>query len=253
MKKTIAIGVSATALLVAAQANAADVYGPAGGYKDGPAYVSASWTGFYLGVNGGYGWSPYSDQLADRMIGDTLGGNSPSGGFGGGQLGYNFQRDSLVFGIETDIQGSGIGDKKFDTAGNRYYTNSSLDWFGSLRGRIGYASSQALVYGTGGLAYGGIRNRVDYSSQYPSDIFDINRTAVGYTVGGGIEFKVNPAWSVKAEYQYINLGTNDPVRAGDGRTYGSYAAVGTKLDDDAFHTVRLGVNYRLVPAYEPLK
>ena len=78
-----------------------------GGYKDGPAYVGVNWSGLYVGVNGGYGWSRTPTC-------------HPAGAFGGGQIGYNFQRGNIVFGIETDIQGSGVS-----TAGGGY--KSSLD------------------------------------------------------------------------------------------------------------------------------
>ncbi len=244
---------SASVIALTAAANAADMYRApeaSGGYKDGPAYVAVNWSGFYAGVNGGYAWSQNSHQLADAPY--SLGGSSPSGGFGGGQMGYNWQgvwHPNLVLGLEADIQGAGVSDKQFDTAGNRYFTNSSLDWFGTLRGRIGYGFDRALIYGTGGFAYGGVHNHVDYSSNFPGDIFNKSTTATGYVVGGGVEYKINPAWSVKAEYQYINLGKNDPVRA----TYGSFASAGTKLEDDAFHTVRFGLNYHVLPGYEPLK
>src|SRR5258706_13123413 len=93
--------------LGAFSANAADMYraAPAGGYKDEPVYVANTWTGFYVGVNGGYGWTP-----SDSTFGTDF---SPSGGFGGGQIGYNWQGafglgSHLVLGVEADIQGAGI-------------------------------------------------------------------------------------------------------------------------------------------------
>ncbi|MGO9487127.1 MAG: porin family protein, partial [Rhodomicrobium sp.] len=90
MIRTLALGfVSALALVSAA--NAADMYVPGaatGGYKDAPV---ATWTGFYVGVNGGYAWSDTSNQLAYSP--DLFGGLAPEGGFGGGQIGYNVQRD----------------------------------------------------------------------------------------------------------------------------------------------------------------
>src|SRR5262249_15511246 len=136
-------------------------------------------------------------------------GLRPEGGFGGGQIGYNVQRGNLVFGIEADIQGSGIGDKGFvaTLAGFK----SDLDYFGTVRGRLGYALGTSLLYATGGFAYGGIRNEID--TAFPVIAFKSHETATGYTIGGGWEYMFSPAWSVKAEYQYINLGKNDPVSA----------------------------------------
>jgi outer membrane immunogenic protein len=70
-------------------------------------------------------------------------------------------------------------------------------------------------------------------------------------VGGGYEYKFNQAWSVKAEYQYINLGRNDPTFSGSSLC--TPARFGADCVDDAFHTVRVGLNYHIHPAYEPLK
>jgi outer membrane immunogenic protein len=68
-------------------------------------------------------------------------------------------------------------------------------------------------------------------------------------VGGGVEYKFSPLWSVKVEYQYINFGKNDPC--GYGTCFSSYAGYDPK--DDDYHTVRLGINYHILPTYEPLK
>ena len=106
---------------------------------------------------------------------------------------------------------------------------------------------RALVYATGGFAFGEVHN--SQADNRPI-IFDVDRTATGYTLGGGVEYKLAPAWSVKAEYQYINLGKNDPVSA----VQGAFTSFRTKLEDDAFNTIRVGVNYHFLPSYyQPLK
>ena len=154
------LGLTLTSALVlaAASANAADIYRPeAGGYKDGPAYVPVNtWTGFYIGANGGYGWNAnhHSDDLLD-----------PAGGFGGGQIGYNWQGGfgfgpHLVLGIEADIQGADISDS---VAG----VKSQVNWFGTVRGRIGYAFDRTLIYGTGGFAYGEVETAFLYLARRP--------------------------------------------------------------------------------------
>src|SRR5271165_847298 len=156
------LGFTLTSVMALASANAADVYVPAagGGYKD--TYVPvASWTGFYAGVNGGGAWSEFSNQLACPFVtgcNTGFGGLSPSGGFGGGQIGYNWQgvwHPHLVLGVEADFQGAGIDDSK-TVSGTTF--KSSLDYFGTVRGRIGYAFDRALVYATGGFAYGDVKN-----------------------------------------------------------------------------------------------
>jgi outer membrane immunogenic protein len=203
-----------------------------------------SWTGFYIGVNAGYGWSDSSDKFALTATG--FHGLEPEGGFGGGQIGYNWQSANLVLGVEADIQGSGIEDKATDAIGNIF--KSRLDYFGTVRGRLGYAFGPSLLYATGGFAYGGIRNDAISVGPVP---FKFSGTASGYVVGGGYEYKLNPAWSLKTEYQYINLGRNDPENA----AFGSACKFGPKCEDDAYHTIRLGLNYRFDSdrRYAPLK
>jgi outer membrane immunogenic protein len=228
-----------TSVAALASANAADMYRApepfsGGGYKDGP--VVQTWAGFYIGVNGGWAWAA-KDQWVDPFV--SFHGIRPEGGFGGGQIGYNWQNGAFVFGAEADIQGAGISAKGndapfFDTFKSR------LDYFGTIRGRLGYTFGSSLLYATGGFAYGGIKNDLD--------IFTNHQTATGYTIGGGWEYKFNPAWSVKAEYQYINLGRNDPHIVSNICT-----TPGLKCEDDAFHTVRAGINYHFGSGYVPLK
>ena len=204
-----------TSVVALASANAADMYA-GGGYKDGPAYVGVNWSGLYVGANGGYGWSANTDPL------------DPTGAFGGGQIGYNFQRGNIVFGIEADIQGSGVSD-------SGYGLKSSLDYFGSVRGRLGYAFDRALVYGTGGFGYGQVTND-GYAE-----------TQTGWVAGGGVEYKLTPAWSAKAEYQYFDLGASSGVN-GVGPLDDSLTGNRTQ-----FSTFRVGVNYFVGGGYDPLK
>jgi len=210
------LGLSLTSILVL-PANATDIY--RGGLKDGPpppVYVAApTWTGFYIGVNGGYGETANSGPLA------------PSGGFGGGQIGYNWQGlfgySPWVIGIEADIQGAGISDSDD-------YGKNSLNWFGTVRGRIGYSFGPALLYATGGFAYGDVEAKWN-------DGLSVSETQTGYVVGGGLEYKVNPAWSVKAEYQYLNLDASDLNGAGPLNGNFPYS------DRSEINTFRVGLNY----------
>jgi outer membrane immunogenic protein len=250
MKLSGLLAATLTSVVALSSAYAADIYrAPEGvSYKDTP-YVAVNWAGFYAGVNGGYAWSEHSDQLAYTKA-PAFYGLSPEGGFGGGQIGFNWQgmwHPHLVLGIEADIQGAGVNASGSDAAGLKY--KSDLDWFGTVRGRIGYAYDRALVYATGGFAYGGVQNTVLNSGALggPAKFDDV---ATGYVLGGGIEYKFSPAWSVKAEYQYINLGKNDPVTA-SGKTFSSVPT--TTLTDDAYHTVRAGLNYHFGDTYAPLK
>jgi outer membrane immunogenic protein len=220
-------------------AGAADLSMGGGGYKDvgSPAWI---WNGFYAGANVGGGWG--GQVLANSET--SFPGVNPGGWFGGGQIGYNWQGrfgfPNIVLGVEADIQGGDVGDSLRDVDGSRY--KSELDYFGTVRGRIGYAADRSLYYLTAGFAYGGVRNQAVTGS--PAVNYNIDTTATGYALGGGIEMMVARAWSIKAEFQYFDLGSNDPVSA-SGTHYRS--------GDDAFDTVRVGLNYHLGAGYLPLK
>src|SRR5271165_4885131 len=223
-------------------ATAADWYGAPqepGGYKEVLYVPAATWSGFYAGVNAGGGWSGANGQLA---LPPFFGGVQPSGGFGGLQVGYNWQGGfgyrPLVLGIEADIQISAIDGEGGDSAGDIF--RSRLQDFGTVRGRIGYAMDRILVYFTGGFAYGSVRNEASFLNTTGAD-FLTDPTATGYALGGGVEYRLNSALSIKGEYQYINLGTNNPVDIAIGA--GLYTANGGTVRDDAFHTFRVGFNW----------
>jgi outer membrane immunogenic protein len=206
-------GILATALasiVGLASANAADMYrGPdAGGYKDGPGYVGINWSGLFAGVNGGFGWSDRTDAL------------DPTGGFGGGQIGYNIQRGPVVLGLEADIDGSGIT----DSVGGQ---KSSLDWFGTVRGKAGYALDRALVYVSGGYAYGQVTNN------------GVSQFQDGWAITEGVEYKLTSVWSARLEGEFADL---------NGKPLGGGAGSHTQ-----FSTIRAGVNYSIGAGYDQLK
>lgn len=215
-----------------------------------------SWTGFYAGINGGYAFGTKhhvrmnEDDGPNLLYGSTYGDLTPKGGFGGIQAGYNQQFGGFVFGLEADIQGAGIAGKTTSTDFSADYTlttKSRTNWFGTVRPRIGYAFDNILIYATGGLAFGGVKYKQDYLdfgsiphyTSYPSK----SDTRIGYALGGGVEYAITQNWSVKLEYQYVDLGRSNldgvEVRSGLPTEY----SIHTKLRTD-FHIVRLGLNYR---------
>ncbi len=142
-----------------------------------------SWAGPYLGGNLGYSWGLVDNNPA-----------KPSGFSGGVQAGYNWQTGPWVFGAEGDIQASGAD----DTFAPWKFSNP---WFGTVRGRGGYALSNVLFYATVGLAFGELRGQTFGLTE--------SHTNAGWTAGVGAEFGFAPNWSAKIEYLYLDL-TNSP-------------------------------------------
>ena len=163
-----------------------------------------SWAGPYLGGNIGYGWGDVSNSAT-----------SPSGFNGGVQAGYNWQNGPLVLGVEGDVQINSAD----DTFAPWKFSNP---WFGTARGRVGYAFNNVLVYGTGGLAFGELKGETFGLSE--------SRTSFGWTIGLGAEFAVTQNWSAKAEYLYVDLSERNFTLTGLPNGY-------------SFGVFRLGANY----------
>jgi len=183
--------------------------------------VGYNWTGFYLGINGGYGWG--------RSSWDAVGTSTDvSGGMVGLTAGYNWQAmgSPWVFGLEGDIDWTNIKGSSALCGGLICETQNN--WFGTVRGRVGYAWDRFLPYVTGGVAFGDVEaNRTGFAGS--SD------TNVGWTVGAGIEGVLAGNWTAKLEYLYADLGD----------TTCSAVACGTATNVDLqVNIVRAGVNYR---------
>jgi outer membrane immunogenic protein len=143
------------------------------------AYPVYHWNGPYVGANVGYQWGSASGS-----------GANPSGVMGGVQGGYNSQLGRFVLGVETDLQASDANDM---FAAWRFRN----PWFGTLRGRAGYAMDNVLLYATVGLAYGGGMVETGGSAEA--------HTHVGWAGGVGMEIGLTPDWSAKAEYLFVDL------------------------------------------------
>jgi outer membrane immunogenic protein len=218
MKRVLLAGLALLAF--SGMAAAADLPpGPAPYYK-APAYAAPyyNWTGFYIGVNGGGGLG--------RSNWDTTGGFNTSGGLVGGTVGYNYQYSHAVFGIEGDIDWSGIqGTTTTATCPTGCKTSDS--WLSTVRGRVGYAADRFMPYITGGAAFGNINaNTAGLTT---------GTTNAGWTIGAGIEFAIAGNWTAKAEYLYVDLGK-----------FNCGLNCGAASDNVSFTTslIRGGVNYR---------
>lgn len=258
MRVSVFAGISLAALLAAAPALAADIARQPV-YKAPPPLVPVvyNWTGFYAGINAGYGFGGSGNVLtagqAAPNAAEIGAGIRPgsvsldnSGFIGGGQIGYNWQFGSIVAGIEADADYTGFRDRQtFVNAGLNNTFRQDLDYLGTVRGRLGYAWDRTLVYATGGLAYGGLNNKVDFfgpAGQLQYSGRD-SSTKTGYTVGGGIEQAFGNGWSAKLEYLYYNLGSdtvNAALVAGGGGVGTGY---NTSFKNDG-HIVRAGLNYK---------
>jgi len=196
----------AALLVLACPAGAADVQrpliSPPTALRTATTY---NWSGPYAGLNLGYLWGTV----------DNL-GLAPRGAAFGAQAGFNWRVGQVVFGGEADIQASGAD----DTFAAYKFSNP---WFGTVRGRGGYAFQNLLVYATAGLAYGGGRLQIAGLSE--------TKTHLGWTAGGGVEVELAPAWTARAEYLFIGLSDKTYVLSG----------ISSGIDS---HLVRFGVNRR---------
>ena len=223
--------VSAAAVLMASTAvPAADLPMAA------PAPILASpvsayeWTGFYVGVYGGHGWGDSDFDFTDA---GTSSETDIDGPFAGGQVGFNYRfGGGFVLGAEADLAWSGIDGS--DACPNPDFScEVDVDWIGSLRGRVGYAFSNVLLYATGGLGFAD----AEYDAVGPVAFSGFDETRVGWAAGGGIEIGFRRNWSVKGEYLCYDLGDAD---AG----LGDLSNVSETEANLQFHTVKLGLNYR---------
>ena len=288
---------SITALAVialATQAHAADLPTQKAPPAPAPAQM---WKGFYVGANAGGIWGNNSSITANTYptgpltqsnsaywaLGNgAIGGTSQGGFFGGGQVGYNWQPDllnnNLVFGFEADIQGiaGGNGNRSGSTAypvGNQTVisttsANGNLQFLGTFRGRVGYlAMPTLLIYGTGGLAYGGVSfNATNYVNGFASTgaqnwtaigSASYSNVNVGYAGGGGAEWMFMPNWSAKVEYLYYDLGNINAQL--DSGLFGLAPGFVTQPFRSTSYTgrvngnlVRAGVNYHFNTAPAPV-
>ena len=207
-----------------------------------PLPMAYNWTGWYLGVNVGGSWG-HQDTTFNSAAGIITTSNNVNGVIGGGQIGYNWQLGSpWVFGIEADIQGSGqksSGALSLATGPVALNYEDKLDWFGTVRGRLGYAIGDRgtwLPYITGGLAYGDSKISGSGAVAGTAVAFSNSDTRVGWTIGAGIEWAFADRWSAKLEYLHMDLG-NDPSIALN-TTPVTNISTGRLTDDIA----RVGVN-----------
>jgi len=206
MNRFVVGAVALTVAGCATAAKAADVgYQPRQAYTVNQPLNAYSWAGPYLGGNLGYQWGSVGNNPTN-----------PSGFVGGIQGGYNWQTGPWVFGVEADLQLTGAD----DTFAPWKFSNP---WFGTVRGRAGYAFSNVLFYGTAGLAFGELKG-VTFGGLSES------HSTLGWTIGAGTEFGLTQNWTAKIEYLYVDLDNSN------------FVITGAK-NDYRFGLIRAGVNF----------
>lgn len=216
--------------------------------------ATANWNGLYLGGNVGGGVGRNRTTISNPAGNLAQFNLAPDGFVGGGQIGYNWQAGNIVLGLETDFQGATLQDNKTCVGcvpGASFDFNSKLQWFGTVRGRLGYAVGNSMFYATGGFAYGNIRTALNT----PLNNFNFSNTRTGYAVGGGIETPLpmvnlfggplfGPNWTSTTEYLFVDLGRSS-FNIGGGPNVLTTGA--------QEHIFRTGLNYHfnipLAPSY----
>jgi outer membrane immunogenic protein len=186
-----------------------------------------TWTGFYVGGQIGYGWGTSNSYNPGTGLGQS---NNPNGVLGGAHVGYNYQINQFVAGLEGDVDGTSYSKSIYDPATTSFY-GTRIPVEGSVRGRVGFAYDRALFYATGGAAFADLKH--SYSGSITPFPTSVSTGRVGWTVGGGVEYAITNNWSVRGEYRYSDFGhTNDSVGAG------------VISHHDTEHAVRVGFSYK---------
>ena len=225
MKRLSLAALGALAVMtMMSSANAADLPRRHAMPVKAPVYEAPyTWTGFYVGINGGggFGHSNWSNALGAN-------GFSPNGGVVGGTVGYNYQTGQTVIGLEGDVDWSDIRGTTTGGVCTGTSCETRNDWLATTRGRLGYAFGRFMPYVTGGAAFGDIKaSAAGLGSQ--------TATRAGWTVGGGLEASIAGPWSAKVEYLYVDLGKGNCDATACG------LATSASLTSNM---VRGGINYR---------
>ena len=178
-------------------------------------YRARSGAGGYLGIQGGIA---HHDTFFDDSDASTGVGNSSlfdqrkTGAIGGGLLSYNWQQGSFIYGVEVDWNWIGARTARNFVVnfGNESVSSSfDVDWLATLRGRAGLAFDSTLVYVTGGVAFGHVKDSFEVKGANSADLasFTQNKTKVGWTAGVGVERMFSRHWTARAEFRYVDLGT----------------------------------------------
>jgi outer membrane immunogenic protein len=197
----------------------------------------ASWTGLYIGVNAGAAFYSHSDTYGySNFVDPVLNTATTTGFIGGGQIGYNFQSGSFVYGVEGDISGLSA---KVSTHGNPNATyTGQASWLATARGRVGLVVGDTLTYVTAGVAFTRVNSQITPPSNDPIATYSDSSTRTGLVVGGGVEHMLTHNWTVKFEGLWVDAGSKI-VNANAFKSGGN----ASKFADHLVIT-RVGLNYK---------
>jgi outer membrane immunogenic protein len=196
-----------------------------------PLAAAPLWTGLYVGANAGYAFGKSSQR--DASIAPADGDYHVKGGMIGGAVGYNWQIQNYVYGLEADASFASIAGSSSICGVTAHVCGTKSDALGTVRARGGYAIDNSLIYATGGLAVAQIKAYdVGFSTTAGQSGSAVR---LGWTVGAGVEQKLDAHWSVKAEYLYTSF-----ARA----TYFTLTGFSPEKVDMSANIVRAGVNYK---------
>jgi outer membrane immunogenic protein len=267
MKKLLFGSAMLAALAMGGPAMAADL--PAAPVYKAPVIAPApwyDWTGFYIGLNGGYSWGRSATDFSVAGVPLVSATTSMNGWVGGGQAGYNWQFNrNWIVGVEADLQATGQKGSLTFAGAPACFTavvaaittcttttgtfEQKLPWFGTARARLGFEPADHwMLYVTGGLAFGEVDTNAGVTTTTTingvtvastSAAASSNVTRAGWTVGGGAEWVISGPWTAKLEYLRVDLGTITNTFVGAGAI--PTVATNSRVTDNI---VRVGVNYR---------
>lgn len=245
MRRVSSLAVAIAALVSSLPAQASDM----------TAQPKSTWSGPYIGLHAGYGrgdnqWSDFIDPVnPTNVVPGNDAGYDLGGALAGAQIGYNWQVGRVVLGVEADANWSGIDGK----GGwpeipigclQEYFCETDVKAFGTIVGRLGVALDDShLLYAKGGIAWASVQQATGYNIDPDPSLYwwdEPTETRWGWTIGGGMEYAIDRNWSLRAEYNYIDLG-NDSTEF----VFSPTQTFGVRADADIeLHTFNVGINYR---------
>jgi outer membrane immunogenic protein len=237
---------TAAVLISASAASAADLAPRP--YTKAPPMIAAiyDWSGFYIGANGGWGSSRscWDFTTPAGVVTNREGCHDATGGTAGGQIGYRWQSNNWVFGLEAQGNWADLNGSNVSLAFPAFSNHSRLDAFGLFTGQIGYAWDATLLYVKGGAAVTSNRYRSFDIATGLQATNNVNDTRWGGVVGVGLEYGFAPNWSLGFEYDHIFMGNSRHTFLNNGVVDVAGTLFGTENIHQDVDLVTARINYK---------